>query len=317
MKGLKVSNETKVGALTAIAITLLVLGYNFLKGKDLFTKTKIYYAVYERVDGLVASNPVTINGYRIGQVTNVALMPDDSMKLRVRMEIVGSIDIGEGSVARIYNVDFFGSKAIEILLSGNPKTVEDGGQLNSQLEPSLQSSLSTAINPLKAKIEALVVSLDSIVGGSSGENLQSAVASLSVITKNFESTSQQIDKLVADEGQRLHQIFGNVVAISENLKNNNENINTAITNLRKLSDTLAAANIKQVVANAENALKEVAAITEKINKGEGSIGLLVNDKKLYENLEKSSASLDALLKDMKEHPKRYVHFSIFGKKDKK
>lgn len=317
MKGIKVSNETKVGALTAIAITVLVLGYNFLKGKDLFTKTNTFYAVYERVDGLAASNPVTLKGLRVGQVINVQLLPQDSMRVKVTFEINEDVVVRDSSVAKIYNADFFGSKAIELLLSEKEQIHKDGDQLVSFMEPSLVSAVSTIVAPLKEKTENLVVSLDSIVGGESGKRIQLTIANLSTITSNFKTTSAKLDELVAEQSRRLDDIFANVQAISQNLKNNNENISAALLNIRHMTDSLAAANLRQTITNAENALAEVAAITEKINKGEGSVGLLVNDKELYENLKNSSASLDALLKDMKEHPKRYVHFSIFGRKDKK
>lgn len=313
----KVSNETKVGALAAIAITLLVLGYNFLKGKDLFTSTKVYYAIYDRVEGLTGSTAVTVNGYKVGQITKVALMPEENMRVKVTIEVFSDIEIGDSSIARITNADLFGSKAIELVLSGKPKLLESGSTLISETQPSLTSSLSDIAKPLKEKIESILVSLDSVVGGESGAHLRGTIANLDHITHNFKSTSDNLDKLVAEQSQKLDAIFGNVLSISNNLKNNNENINAVIANLRRVSDTLAASNIKQVVANAEATLKEVALITDKINKGEGSIGLLVNDKKLYNNLEQSASSLDALLKDMKEHPKRYVHFSIFGRKDKK
>jgi phospholipid/cholesterol/gamma-HCH transport system substrate-binding protein len=312
----KVSNETKVGALTAVAITVLVLGYNFLKGKDLFTRTKTYYAIYERVDGLTKSNPVTINGYRIGQVTSVELQPKDSMKIKVTIEVVGNFDVHEGSVARIYNADFFGTKSIELLLSNTGNELESGGKLASDMEGSLMSSISEIAAPLKDKVENILVSLDSVFGGQSGAHLRRTITNIDVITHNFKSTSANLDKLVAQQTVKLDVIFNNVLSISNNLKKNNEAITATIANLKQVSDTLAAVRIQQIVAKAEKALDDVATITEKINKGEGSLGLLVNDKALYDNLQKSSVSLDELLKDLKAHPKRYVHFSIFGKKDK-
>lgn len=317
MKGLKVSNETKVGALAAIAITVLVLGYNFLKGKDVFTKTVTYYAIYDRVDGLAASNPVTLKGMRIGQVSNVSLMPQDSMRVKVAFEINGDIVVRDSTIAKIYNADFFGSKAIELILSDKGFIHKNKDTLLSIMEPSLISSVSTIINPIKEKTENLIVSLDSVFGGKSGQKLQLTIHNLSEISTNFKATSAKLDELVDEQSRTLDVIFANVKSITNNLKSNNENISAAIANIKQMSDTLAAANLKQTVANAERALAEVTAITEKINKGEGSVGLLVNDKELYNNLNSSSAALDALLKDMKEHPKRYVHFSIFGRKDKK
>jgi len=316
VKGFKVSNETKVGALAAIAITMLVLGYNFLKGKDLFTRTSNYYVIYDRSGGVVSSNPVTINDYKVGQVTKVSLLPEDSMKVRVDIEVISDVKVTRGSIAKIYSSDFFGSKAVELLISSETAEHEEGSRLKGEMEPSLVNTLSTIASPLKLKVESILTSLDSVFGGESDQKLKMTIDNIEYITANFKSTSDNLDKLVAEQSKKLDDIFDNVYSISENLKKNNENITAAIANFKKVSDTLAASNIAGVVRKAEATLAQVAAITEKINKGEGSLGMLVNNDELYNNLKNSSASLDALLKDLKESPKRYVHFSIFGKKGK-
>lgn len=309
----KVSNETKVGALTAIAITILVLGYNFLKGKDLFTSTTKYYAIYDRVDGLSSSNAVTISGYRIGQVIGVNLIPEDSMRVKVTLEVNSDIKLGDSSIARIFDADLFGSKAIELVINSDKskRVLSNGDTLQSVVQASIISSVSKIVAPIKDKAENLIESLDSVFGGETGANLKGTIANLNAITTNFKNTSKRLDGIVASQEKRLDVIFANVLSISTNLKNNNEAISTTIKNLKSFSDTLAAVKIQQLVANAESTLAQVNQITEKINKGEGSIGLLINDKELYENLNKSSADLDALLKDMKENPKKYVHFSIW------
>lgn len=309
----KVSNETKVGALTAIAITILVLGYNFLKGKDLFTSTTKYYAIYNRVDGLAPSNAITINGYRIGQVIGVNLIPEDSMRVKVTLEIKSEIKVGDSAIAKIFDADLFGSKAIELVLnsSKSKRILNNGDTLISEVQASIVSSVSKIVAPIKDKAENLIESLDSIFGGETGANLKGTIANLNAITTNFKNTSKRLDGIVSSQEKRLDVIFANVLSISTNLKNNNEAITATIQNLKSFSDTLAAVKIQQLVANAENALAQVNFITEKINKGEGSLGLLINDKELYNNLNKSSADLDALLKDMKENPKKYVHFSIW------
>lgn len=317
MKGLKISNETKVGALTAITITLLVLGYNFMKGKPLFTSTKTYYVMYDRVEGLTSNNPVTVNGYRVGQVSNVELQQGEKISFKVELEMGSDVVIKEGSIARIINADFFNSKAIELELSPTGEVVKNNGTLAGEIEPALISSISSIAAPLKEKVESILISLDSVFGGESGENLRRTINHVEHITRNFKNTSTNLDKMIAEQKVRLDEILGNVVSISQNLKNNGPKLNSIINNLNRFSDTIATLDIRKVVTDAQSVMAQVEAITDKINKGEGSIGLLLNDKELYENLTKSSSSLDSLLKDMKEHPKRYVHFSIFGRKEKK
>lgn len=315
---MKVSNETKVGALTAIAIVVLILGYNFLKGKDLFTSTTKYYAIYNRVDGLAPSNPITVSGYRIGQVTDVELMPHDSMRVKVGFEVKSEIAVGDSTIAKLYNADFFGSKAIELILHSDKSTaiLKNKDTLQSFMEPSLINTVSEIAAPIREKAESLIVSLDSVIGGESGENLKRTINNVRILSSNLNQTSQKLNNILDDQRTRLNIIFANVQSITTNLKENNEKITATISNLKSVSDTLAAVKIQDLVLKAENTLANVNAITEKINSGEGSLGLLLNDKELYNNLNNSAKDLDELLKDLKAHPKRYVHFSIFGRKNK-
>jgi phospholipid/cholesterol/gamma-HCH transport system substrate-binding protein len=317
VKGLKVSNETKVGALTAIAITILVLGYNFLKGKDLFTSTTKYNAIYTRIDGLAASNPVTVNGYRVGQVTSVSLIKGDSIRVKVGFEVNSDIVVRDSTIAKIVNSDFFGSKAIELVLTNKSVALKEGDTLISEMEPALISSVTSIVTPIKDKAESLIVSLDSVFGGESGRKLQGTIDNINAITADFKKTSSKLDGIVEEERKKLNAILADVKSVTTMLESNNGEIAATIKNLKSISDTLAAVEIQSLVTKAKNTLAQVHEITEKINKGEGSIGLLVNDKQLYNDLDETAKSLDALLKDMKENPKRYVHFSIFGRKDKK
>lgn len=310
---MKVSNETKVGALTAIAITILVLGYNFLKGKDLFTSTTTYHAIYTRVDGLAASNPVKVNGFRVGQVTKVNLVKGDSLLVEVSFEVNSDIIVGDSTIAKIISADFFGSKSIELVMrdSLSRNVLSNNDTVIGLLEPSLLSSAGSVITPMREKAENLIVSLDSVFGGESGKKLKGTIANLNAITANFKNTSEDLEVIVAEQRNKLNAIMDNVKSISTNLRNNNEAITATIKNLRSVSDTLAAVKIQSLVDNAKNTMAQVNAITEKINSGEGSLGLLVNDKKLYNDLDESAKSLDALLKDLKANPKKYVHFSIW------
>lgn len=318
MKGIKISNETKVGVLAAISITVLVLGFNFMKGKSLFARNHTYYAVYTRVEGLAPSNPVLVNGYRVGQVSSVKMiLNNDSMVFKVSFNVREDLPININSIAKIINADLFGSKAIEIVMGKAGTPLAEGNELKSEVEPALLSTVASVAAPLKEKVEAILVSLDSIFSGQSGRDLRNTFSHIETITKNFESTSANLDHMIAEETKKLDEIFTNVVSISNNLKNNNQKITSAINNLERFSDTLASIQLKKIVQDAENTLAQVASITDKINKGEGSLGLLVNDKQLYNSLDASAKSLDALLKDMEANPKRYVHFSIFGRKDKK
>lgn len=320
---LKISNETKVGALTAIAITLLILGYNFLKGNDLFSTTRKYYARYAHVDGLTASNPVVLNGVKVGQVKKIHFREDQS--LVVEFEIRSDLKISRKDTAQILNDNLlFGTKAIVLTTSHLGTVAENGDTLQAFITPSLAEQMTGVMNPLKKKINAIVQVLDSLtdkltvqLNNSGASDLQKSMADVKSAITAFKTTIQGFDRLVNDDASKLNHILAHVESITLNLKKNNQEIERIIKNTRLISDSLAASNLKATVDQAQKSLEEVTRMMNKINKGEGSLGLLVNDKALYNNLQKSADDLDKLMIDLKKNPHRYLHFSVFGKKNKK
>ncbi len=312
---MKISNESKVGIFTAIALTILILGYNFLKGRDLFTRTNTYYAEFSKVDGLVPSNPVLISGYRIGQVTSVnPIMDGDSIRFRVAIEVQRSMEIPVNSVIKIYSADLFGSKAIEMLRGNSTEMAENHAQLEGYMEPGLVENLSKITLPLREKVEHILSGLDSTMNGPEGEALKSSMRQLPVTMARLNGTLASLESTM---NGRVQDIINNANKIVQNLADNSGNIDAAIANFKAFSDTLSAVQLQAVVNNATSALAQLNETLTNINDGKGSLGKLAQDEALYNKLRDASASLDALLKDLKEHPKRYVNFSIFGKKDKK
>ncbi|GAA4509944.1 MULTISPECIES: MlaD family protein [Sphingobacterium] len=315
---MKISNETKVGALTAVAITILVIGYSFLRGNDLFSSENTYYTDYDNVDGLVVSNPVMVNGFKIGRVSKTTLM--DNGKIRTEFKIKKEYKIPSNTIARISSDGFLGGKVIVFEL-GNSKTyAKDGDPLQSDV----QANLLQKVEPLQKKIEDLVERLDSVlfaVNTALDEEFQrdfkSSLRSISISLKNVEKITTDVEGLMGSERERLARIMQNLESITHNFKNNGDKINQIMANLDHLSSDLSKTEIKATVDNAYQAMKDVQEITDKINKGEGSLGLLLNDDKLYDNLSRTSASLDELVQDLKTNPGKYLKISIFGKKDTK
>lgn len=313
---MKISNETKVGILTVIAIAVLFIGYSYLRGNDVFSNEKVYYTDYNDVDGLSASKPVLVNGYQIGRVSKLTLM--ENGKIRTEFKIKNDIDIPSNTVARIVNADLLGTKAIVFELGTSTTLAKNGDPLLSDV----QANLLEKVEPLQIKIENLVVKLDSVLTAVNTalndefqRDFKSSLHSISVSLKNVEKLTSDVENLVGSERMRLAKIMINVEAITENLKNNGETINAILANFNEASEEFNSQKMKETIATANQALKDVQSITDKINKGEGSIGLLLNDDALYNNLNSSSENLDNLIKDLKENPGRYLRMSIFGKKD--
>lgn len=315
---MKISNETKVGAITAISIALLFIGYSFLKGNDVFTSDNMFYTDYDNVDGLTASKPVMVNGYQIGRVSKMYLM--DNGKIRTEFKIKSEYDIPSNTIARIVNESILGSKVIVFDLGNSSTLAKDGDPLQSDV----QANLMQKVEPLQHKIENLVVKLDSVLSAVNTalddefqRDFKTSLKSISKSLHNIEKITTDVEGLMGTERERFAKIMQNLESITSNFKNNNTKINSILANLDNLSDDLAKTEIKSTVDNANKALKDVQTITDKINKGEGSIGLLVNDDKLYNNLNSASENLDQLVHDLKTNPGKYLKISIFGKKDTK
>ena len=317
---MKIKNETKVGILAAFAIALLIIGYNFLKGNSIFSSETELFARYTRVDGLTVSKPVLINGYQIGRVKALQLEPGGT--ILATLSINSDYDIAEHSIARLEGTDLLGSKAIVMSLGNSKKMAEDGYTLNANVEKGLMEQ----VEPVQKKAQLIIGKMDSILSSVNSilnpnfqRNVDKSFSSIAGTLASLENTSKKVDGLVGTESARIEAIFKNVEGITANLNSNNQRISDILTNINTVTDKFAAANFKQTLDNANNAIADLQSVISGIKSGKGSLGLLLNDDKMYNNLDNASKNLDALMIDLKENPWRYVHFSIFGggnKKDK-
>ncbi|MCD4678961.1 MAG: MlaD family protein [Bacteroidales bacterium] len=321
----KISREFKVGLLFIVTLALFIWGFNFLKGKDFFHQQREFYAVYDKVDGLVPANPVSINGLKVGIVRELYFDGSADANIIVKFIMDDPIQIPANSIAKIFSSDLLGSKGINLILGNSTEYIQNGDTLISDIEGSLKEEVNKQMLPLKLKAENLMLSIDSVVSviqyvfnRDTRENLAKSFESIKLTLYNLEHTTSTIDTLIISQKNRLESIIGNVESITSNLKNNREQFNNIISNFSALSDTLAKSNISTTLANTNDALKGITSVLEKVNKGEGSLGMLIHNDSLYNNLESSANELNNLLEDMRVNPGRYVHFSVFGRNtDKK
>ncbi len=315
---MKISKELKTGILAVAAIGLLIWGFNFLNGKDVFSKERRLYAIYPRVEGLVNSNPIVINGLKIGQVESISFLPDYSGSIIVGMMINTDFPIPKNSTAHIFSADLMGSKSVAIQLGDAKILATDGDTLASSLEASLKDQVNMQVAPIKKKAEEMMNSVDSVLTAlksvfnkESRRNIAESFQSIRRTIHNIESTTYQMDTLMSDQSGRVAGILQNVESITANLNNNSESINRIINNMAIISDTLVYAELPQTFIRINETVMQMNSILTKINEGEGTIGLLINNDSLYYKLQSSSENLDRLLIDMKKNPERYVKFSIF------
>jgi phospholipid/cholesterol/gamma-HCH transport system substrate-binding protein len=312
-----IKKEVKIGGIVVIAVFLFVYGLNFLKGKNIFTARTHYFVVYKNVGGLTESNPVYFNGFVVGKVNKIFFAPD--MKGGIIVDFVlreNDLKIPKNTIARIFSDGLLGTKAIGLDFGNATELAESGDTLLPNLENSLTAQMSEQLMPVKDKAESLILRADSLIAVITqlfspgvNDNLRHSIENVNSITLN-------VNGMVAEQRKRLDAITANIESISKNLKDNNENLTKIMSNFKNISDSIAKANLTQTLNNANIAVKQTAEIMEKINSGKGSLGMLINNDSLYKHLDMASKDLDRLLVDLKEHPKRYVHISVFGKSDK-
>lgn len=319
---LKLSNETKVGILTVLGITLLVLGFNLLKGKSLFSHNKTIYAVYKQVNGLQPANAVQVNGLVVGSVTNLEVMGKDASRILVTITITKKIDLPRNSVARISS-DLLGTKTVQLDLGNASEYLKSGDTLYAAVDGSITDAVKEQLSPLVKKLEGTLSNIDSVLISVNGildttakGNLQEAIRGLNVTMRNFSHTSASLNNMMDPDKGTVSKTFNNLASISGNLKDNNAKITGILDNAQKATDALAKGNIDKTLQQLQQTVNNLNQTIGKLNTTDGTAGMLLNDKKVYNNLQYSLGNLNKLLEDLRVNPKRYVHFSLFGKKDK-
>lgn len=314
---MKISKEFKVGFVFIAAVGIFIWGFNLLKGTDILSSKRFLYGVYERVDGLENDNKVLINGLNIGKVNRLDFIPGTDQIL-VELYIHNDVKIPDNSVAMIKGTDLLGSKAIEIILGDSPEYTDNYDTLTAQLEQSLMSQVNEQVEPLKRKALALISSIDStmtdiqsVFDENTRNNLSNSIENIKNTLANAADATSRLDTILTEGQPRIRVIMENLESISTNLEENNENITNILTNFSALSDSLGSADIPQTIRSANRAINKFAAISDKINSGEGTLGQLVNNDSLYIELENSTSALKELLEDIQNNPKKYVKFSLF------
>ncbi len=313
---IKVSNYVKFGFLVAFAITALVWGLSYLKGHDFFKPVNYYYCRYERVDGLQESSPVTVNGYRVGNVKNIRFTGDQSGDLIVTLMVDHKFRIPAGSVARIVSSDIMGTRSVELVFQPGTIYFTNGDTIAGEIEADLKEQVSLQILPLKYKAEELLSTIDSamtiltvIFNEDARKNLSESFQNINQTISSLEKTTQDLQELVSQRKTNLGNLITNMESISTTLKDNSVHFDKVIRNLSGLSDTLASMPFKPVVEDLSSSVHTFENLLKKINSDQSSAGLFFNDDALYYQVTGIADQLQLLIDDIKNNPKRYLHFS--------
>ncbi len=317
-----VSNETKVGALTAIAITLLILSFNFLKGKTLLKTGNYLHAKYTDTKGIKISNPVYVKGFQVGAVADIENADPNLESIIVSIKLTDTYNIPTNSVA-VINENPLGTPSIEIKLGDNKAFLQQGDTLQTAESKGILSGVMDKLEPVTKQLEKTIATLDTVLKNlntvfdpQTKNNLQSVIANVNKTTESLVVSSASLQQMLNQQTGSIAQSMNNVNKFTKNLSENNERINQSINNVTKATENFSKADLVGSVDQLKTAIGNLNALIAKINSDEGSLGKLINDKALYNNLNNTIRSANILVDDLRVHPKRYVNISVFGKKDK-
>lgn len=303
------SKETKTAIFAIAGFALFFVGFNYLKSNDVFVRDNIFYAVYDNAEGLVLGTPVTIQGFQVGTIDEVSLL-SDNQRIVVRFRVETKYEFSKNSSAKIYEAGLLGGKSLAVDPSfDGADRAKSGDTLQGLIAPGLSELVNDKLTPLQEKIESMITHADSVLiavntvlNTDAQLQLQSSIANLNTSISNFRSISETIDNSLAEDGA-LNQTIDNLAELTDDLS--------------VVSSTLKEANLGVTFDDLGSAVSNLSQILDRIEKGEGSLGQLVTKDDLYQSLEQTNKQIQLLLEDMRLNPKRYVHFSLFGKKQVK
>lgn len=324
---MKIKKEIKAGLIAIVAIGLLVTGINFLKGYSFFGGDAQYTAYFPNAGGVSASTSVYVNGVIVGKVISVDYNPGGDSTSKVRMKFTindDNLKIPKSSVLETGSVDLLNKGLLLFMgddLSQGYYTEKDA--IHGRVQLDMFGQLKSYANPVLQKVSALVVNVDKTITSLKGfwdttatSEIRESLVELKFTFKKFGNIANDVEGLVATEKVKLSRIMNNVESITGNLKASNEKVTKLLGNFEKVSEDLVSADFKKVISNANATLEKLNAAVSSIEAGQGTLGKLLKDEKLYNELVETNKSLQNLVQDLEKHPERYIHFSVFGAKTK-
>ncbi len=319
---MRVSNETKVGALTVIAVTLIILGFNFLKGKTFFKSGTFIYAKYTDTKGLIVSNPVFVNGFQVGTVFEIENMNDNLSELIVCIKLNQLYKIPVNSIATIQE-NPLGTNAINIVPGKSTTMIHSGDTIKTAPAASLLGDFMNTLSPLGEQIKNTITSLEKVLGNvnktlddENRQHFKVILENLSTTTINLNRSILSVEGMLNKQNGSIAKTADNLNSFTNNLNQNNQKITNILSNLDSTTKSIKDADLNKTIKDIQIALTALNTTINKLNYGNGTAAKLINDPNIYTQLQSTIKSVNTLVDDIKVHPKRYVSISVFGKKDK-
>ncbi|HSI91560.1 MAG TPA: MlaD family protein [Adhaeribacter sp.] len=302
---MKITKEIKVALLGIVAVVALYFGYSFLRGSEIFSKSRTFYAIYDSVDGLTISNPVLLNGVKVGIVQDVTLEPQRQNRIVVTMDIDKNIDIGDSTIASLSSSSILGGKAITLLMRANTIRYDGGDTLLAASERSLTDMLAARAMPLMGSVDSTLIKINEFFDKDAKKSMQATL-------ENTQASSEAMKNILIMNQRNLHEITSNLNELTGSLKQTQRKFDYLANNLNSITDSLKKVEVNEMIRNMNTTVEEAQIAVKKFNENTGTLGKLMNNDSLYNNLNATAESMDALMVDFKKNPKRYVHFSVFG-----
>ncbi len=309
------TNQAKVGIFTFVTVAIFILGFYFLKGTNLFVRKNVYYAVYERVDGLYKSNLIEINGFPIGRVGTMERDPI-SGKIVVELDLDKNVKVpkSDSTCALLVSTDFLGSKKVKLVFGNSGVYMDDGDTISTLFKKDITEQLGSEIDPIMADVKKMLPGLDSTIGGIKlmfdVRDPRSIYTTLAKLNRAIDG----INGILSENGNTIKLTLDNLQSFTDNLQKNNDKITHLLTNVDNLSDSLKQANLKETIENLNGTITQLKAMLTDINQGKGTLGKVVKDDQLYTKVDSAIGNLNVLLKDVKARPYRYISINVLGSK---
>ena len=320
---MRVSNETKVGALTVIAVTLIIFGFNFLKGKTFFKSGTFLYAKYADTKGLIVSNPVFVNGFQVGTVFEIENMNDNLSELVVCIKLNQLYKIPSNSIATIQE-NPLGTNAINIIPGNSTLLIQSGDTIKTAPATSLLGDIMNTLSPLGVQIKNTITALEQVLGNvnktlddGNRQNFKVILENLSATTINLNKSLASIQGMVNQQNGSIVKTADNLNAFTANLNQNNQKITNILSNLDSTTKSINDADLSKTIKTIQTTLMSLNTTINQLNNGNGTASKLLSDPAMYTQLQSTIKSVNTLVDDIKVHPKRYISVSVFGKKDKR
>lgn len=320
---MKIKKEYTIALMVLAGIGLLIFGINFLKGLDLFQKRNVYHALYRDVSGINESTPVYYNGFKVGQVISTELMPDQSGRIAVGFQLNEEhLTFPKDTRVQIYSADLF-SRSLQLLIGEGSVPAEPGDTLAGDVQMTLTDAVSSQIDPLKKRAESMIANVDSlltrlqmILNEEARDDIDAGFTSIRKTLDALHRSAERIDALIVEQSSTIGSAVENIDKVTANMVAYNEGITRIISNLDSVTTTMARGDLDSMLYNMNRSSEQLKVMMTRMENGEGTLGALLKNDTLYENLESASRELDMLLEDVRLNPNRYVNISLFGKSDK-